>query len=231
MFLTKDWVPLAVDGFFFSKCPRRSGFTFNPSLTQQFFVETLTIWVVVLILTKRVSIVQKQDKFQFAIWLWILFLNQDSVWLPGAPIYRYQSMKGYSIQPWTIILLLTSSSKVCIAVRYAPETGVKSLSTSLMTQSRYLRLTMVSSLSSPSGNRQPLWRRPLALSSSLNRSRTGGWRRSCMMREVLALAVVAKAANISSMVDSCGMTEMQDGSALLTKPFVLQLGHYIQFSL
>lgn len=133
-------------------------------------------------------------------------------------------MKGYSIQPWAIILLLTSSSKVCIAVRYAPETGVKSLSTSLMTQSRYLRLTMVSSLSSPSGNRQPLWRRPLALSSSLNRSRTGGWRRSCMMREVLALAVVAKAAKISSMVDSCGMTERRDGSALVTKPFCLITG-------
>ncbi|TNN63272.1 hypothetical protein EYF80_026523 [Liparis tanakae] len=89
-----------------------------------------------------------------------------------------------------------------MAVRYAPETGVKSLSTSLMTQSRYLRLTMVSSLSSP-GTRQPLCRRPRTLSSSRRRSRTAGWRRSCMMSEVLALAVVAKAAKISSIVDSC----------------------------
>lgn len=62
---------------------------------------------------------------------------------------------------------------------------------------------MVSILSSPSGQRHPLWRIPLALSSSLSRSRTVGWRRSCMIREVLALAVVAKEAKISSMVDSC----------------------------
>jgi len=35
-----------------------------------------------------------------------------------------------------------------------------------------------------------------------------------MMREVLALAVVAKAAKISSMVDSCRMIERQDGASV-----------------
>lgn len=42
-----------------------------------------------------------------------------------------------------------------------------------------------------------------------------------MMSEVLALAVVAKAAKISSMVDSCGMIERQDGDSVCWFPNVL----------
>lgn len=42
-----------------------------------------------------------------------------------------------------------------------------------------------------------------------------------MMSDVLALAVVAKAAKISSMVDSCGMIEKRDGVSVRWFPNLL----------
>lgn len=70
-----------------------------------------------------------------------------------------------------------------------------------MTQSRYLRLQMLSRRSSP-WHKQPSCRSPQLRSSSRIFSNTAGCRSNCMTREVLALAVVAKAAKIISMVDS-----------------------------
>lgn len=60
---------------------------------------------------------------------------------------------------------------------------------------------MLSSRSSP-WHKQPSCRRPQLCSSSRSFSNTAGCRSNCMTSEVLALAVVAKAAKINSIVDS-----------------------------